>query len=455
MVSSVSRFAPNETMPPLDVREALGKTLRQRVPRSSHADWRPRSAKRDPVALLHAADRHRLPSLLPVRYGRMLHSPAEFLRGSAAIMAFDLNSTPITGLRVQLCGDAHLANFGGFATPERNLIFDLNDFDETLLGPWEWDVKRLAASIVVVGRTNGLRESQCHEAVLRAVGVYRSQMRRFGEMRFLDIWYTAIDAEEVVARLSASGVSDGLQREARQKTNLGALDKFAEVVGDGYRITNHPPLITHQTYPLPQRMHEVWSLYRDSLSPEQRLLLDRYRLVDMAREVVGVGSVGLRCFIALLLGSNDQDPLFLQIKEARGSALETYAGRSAYANHGKRVATGQRIMQAASDLFLGWTHCGSVDYYVRQLRDKKYHVPIEKLNAADLAEYGVLCARVLARAHACSGDPSQIGGYLGSGDAFDQAIVKFAVAYADQTEQDHAALVKAVRSGRITAIEGI
>jgi uncharacterized protein (DUF2252 family) len=455
MVSSVSRFAPNEMMPPLDVREALGKTLRQRVPRSSHAAWRPRSANRNPVALLQATDRQRLPSLLPVRYGRMLPNPADFLRGSAAIMAFDLNLTPVTGLRVQLCGDAHLANFGGFATPERNLIFDLNDFDETLLGPWEWDVKRLAASIVVVGRTNGLREPQCHEAVLRAVGVYRSQMRRFGEMRFLDIWYTAIDAEEVVARLSASEVCDGLQREARQKTNLGALDKFAKVIGDGYRITNDPPLITHQTYPLPQRKHEVWSQYRDSLSPEHRLLLDRYRLVDMAREVVGVGSVGLRCFIALLLGSNDQDPLFLQIKEARGSVLEAYAGRSAYANHGKRIATGQRTMQAASDLFLGWTHCGSVDYYVRQLRDMKCHVPIEKLNAAGLAEYGALCARALARAHACSGDPSQIGGYLGSGDAFDQAIVKFAVAYADQTEEDHAALVKAVRSGRITAIEGI
>jgi uncharacterized protein (DUF2252 family) len=455
MVSSVSRIALNEKMPSEDLGEAVGKTLRQRVPRSSHMDWHPRSADRDPVALLQAGDRHRLPSLLPIRYGRMLPGPAEFLRGSAAVMAFDLSSTPVTGLHAQLCGDAHLANFGGFATPERNLIFDLNDFDETLLGPWEWDVKRLASSIVVVGRTNGLRESQCREAVLRAVGAYRSQMRQFGEMRFLDIWYTAIDAEEVVTRLSAPAISNGLKREAVKNTNLGALHKFTKIVGDGYRITNDPPLITHRTYPLPQCMDEVWPLYRNSLATDHRLILDRYRLVDMARKVVGVGSVGLRSFVTLLLGSNDQDPLFLQIKEARASALEAYVRRSAYANHGKRVATGQRIMQAASDLFLGWTHCGSVDYYVRQLRDMKCHVPIEKLNAADLAEYGALCAQALARAHACSGDPSQIGGYLGSGDAFDQAIAKFAVAYADQTEHDHAALVKAVRDGRITVIEGI
>src|SRR4051794_23869020 len=293
MVSSVSRIVLNETLPSEDIREAVGKTLRQRIPRSSHMAWRP-PANRDPVALLQAGDRHRLPSLVPIRYGRMLSSPADFLRGSAAIMAFDLNLTPVTGLRVQLCGDAHLANFGGFATPERNLIFDLNDFDETLPGPWEWDVKRLASSIVVVGRTNGLRESQCREAVLRAVGVYRNEMRKFGEMRFLDIWYTAIDAEEVVTRLSAPAISNGLKREAQKKTNLGALDKFTQIVGDGYRITNDPPLITHRTYPLPQRLDEVWSLYRDSLSTDHRLLLDRYRVVDMARKVVGVGSVGLR-----------------------------------------------------------------------------------------------------------------------------------------------------------------
>ena len=455
MTYSVSHSAPDTKLPPVEVREAFGKTLRQRVARSSHATWHYRSAQRDPVALLQAADRRRLPSLLPIRYGRMLPSPADFLRGSAVVMALDLNSTPITGLRVQVCGDAHLANFGGFATPERRLIFDLNDFDETLLGPWEWDVKRLASSIVVVGRTNGLGESQCHEAVLGAIGVYREQIRDFGEMRFLDIWYTAIDAEEVVVRLSAPEIGDGLKREAHRKTNLGALDKFTEVAGDGYRITNDPPLMTHRTYPLPQRIHDVWALYRDSLSTDHRAILDRYRLVDMARKVVGVGSVGLRCFVALLLGSSDQDPLFLQIKEARASVLEMHGRRSAYANHGKRVACGQRIMQAASDLFLGWTHCGAVDYYVRQLRDMKCHVPIELLNASDLAEYGALCARALARAHACSGDPSQIGGYLGSGDAFDQAIVKFAVAYADQTERDHAALVKAVRNGRINAIEGI
>src|SRR5215203_5998969 len=350
MISSVSRIAPTETMQQLDIREALGKTLRQRVSRSSHMAWQPRSANRDPVALLQAVDRHRLPSLLPIRYGRMLPSPAEFLRGSAAIMAFDLSSTPVTGLPVQLCGDAHLANFGGFATPERRLIFDLNDFDETLPGPWEWDVKRLASSVVVVGRTNGLRDSQCREAVLRAVGVYRSQMRQFAEMRFLDIWYTAIDAEEVVTRLSEPAVSDRLKREAHKKTNLGALEKFTEVVGDGYRIKNDPPLVTHRTYPVPQRIDEVWSLYRGSLAIDHRVLLDRYRLVDMARKVVGVGSVGLRCFVALLLGSNGQDPLFLQFKEARASVLETHVGRSAYANHGKRVASGQRIMQAASDL---------------------------------------------------------------------------------------------------------
>jgi uncharacterized protein (DUF2252 family) len=385
----------------------------------------------------------------------MLASPAAFLRGSAVVMAHDISQTPVTGPQAQLCGDTHLGNFGGFATPERTLIFDLNDFDETLVGPWEWDVKRLVASVIVTGRENNLSEARCRDIAFAAVASYRTHMRTYGKMRFLDTWYSAIEAEELVERLHRPRISDRLVSEAKKKTNVGAFTKLAEQEDTTIRIANDPPLVTHRTYPIPQRLSDVWAVYRESLSPERRLLLDRYRLVDIARKVVGVGSVGLRCFVILLLGTDNEDPLMLQLKEARRSVLAPYGQRSAYVNEGKRVVVGQRIMQAASDLFLGWTHCGSVDYYVRQLRDMKVSVPIDRLDANDLSEYASLCGWALARAHACSCDPAQISGYLGAGDAFDRAVVDFAVMYADQTERDYTSLVKAVKSGRVPAETGI
>jgi uncharacterized protein (DUF2252 family) len=446
---------PKALVPSADERRDTGKELRRQAPRSSHAIWRLRRDRTDPVRLLHATDRNRLPSLIPIRYGRMLSGPSAFLRGSAAIMAHDLSRAPVTGLQAQICGDAHLGNFGGFATPERALIFDLNDFDETLVGSWEWDVKRLAASVVVSGRENGLSEHECRRAALAALKSYRSHMRTFGEMRFLDTWYTAITAADLFDHLDEPRLSAGLRAKAERKTNVGALAKLAEPIGDGYRIANDPPLITHHTYPVAQRLPDVWSAYRSSLEEDRRILLDRYRLVDIARKVVGVGSVGLRCYVALLLGSDDDDPLFLQIKEARRSVLEPFGKKSAYSNQGKRIASGQRIMQAASDLFLGWTRCGAVDYYVRQLRDMKFSVPTEVLDARELAEYAGLCAWALAQAHAASGDPARIGGYLGSGDTFDHAVAEFAVAYADQTERDFEAFRKAVKRGRITAEPGV
>ena len=455
MKSPALRYFPNVVINPSDERTVMGKVLRQHLPRSCHAEWKADPNRPDPITLLQVTDRNRLPSLVPIRYGRMLAGPADFLRGAAIVMAHDLSGTPQTGLEVQLCGDAHLGNFGGFATPERQLIFDINDFDETHQGPWEWDVKRLAASTMVTGRQNNLSDDACRRAVLSAVERYRQHMRTFGDMRFLDAWYTSIDAEEVVERLSTPGAHRALKVKAPRKTNVGAMSKLVESVDWGYRIANDPPLLTHRTYPLPQRISEIWSDYRSSLSEDHRVLLDRYQLVDIARKVVGVGSVGLRCFIALLLGANDEDPLFLQLKEARASVLEPFGRTSIYANQGKRVVSGQRIMQAASDLFLGWTHCGEVDYYVRQLRDMKFTVPIDELGGDDLAEYAGLCAWALARAHACSGDPAQISGYLGSGDAFDRALASFATSYADQTERDHAALVKAVKNGRISAETGI
>jgi uncharacterized protein (DUF2252 family) len=451
MKSPALRYFPDIVINPASEQVAMGRALRQRLPRSSHAEWTAGSDRPDPITLLRMTDHNRLPSLVPIRYGRMLTGPADFLRGAAVVMAHDLSGTPVTGLKVQLCGDAHLGNFGGFATPERHLIFDINDFDETIGGPWEWDLKRLAASTMVCGRQNGLSNDACRQAVLSAAERYRQHMRTFGEMRFLDTWYTSINAEDVVQRLSAPGAHKALNVKAPHKTNVGTLSKLVESVDRGYRIANDPPLITHRTYPLPQRISEVWSSYRSSLSEDHRLLLDRYHLVDIARKVVGIGSVGLRCFIALLLGSDDEDPLFLQFKEARLSVFEPFGPTSIYANQGKRVASGQRIMQAASDIFLGWTHCGAVDYYVRQLRDMKFSVPVEELDADDLAEYASLCSWALARAHACSGDPARIGGYLGSGDVFDQALASFATSYADQTERDHAALVKAVKNGRIPA----
>jgi uncharacterized protein (DUF2252 family) len=433
---------------------AVGKELRTRTPRALHGRWAAPRGHRDPVALLRATDRYRLKSLIPIRYGRMLASPLAFFRGAAVVMARDLAETATTGVRCQVCGDAHLANFGGFATPERNFVFDLNDFDETLVGAWEWDVKRLATSAVLAGRENGLSEESCRSIARSSVRAYRKRMRELGAMRFLDVWYARVDTEQAVDGLENDEVVKRLFAEARRKTHVGTLPKLVETTTGGCRIGDDLPLVCHRTYPLAARWSSVWSAYRTSLPEDRRVLLDRYRVVDLARKVVGVGSVGLRSFVVLLLGNDDQDPLFLQVKEARASVLEPFSRPGLYANHGKRVVCGQRIMQAASDLLLGWTRCGPHDYYVRQLRDMKCSLAVNELDGDDLTTYAALCGRTLARAHACSGEPAVIAGYLGPGTAFDQAVVRFAVAYADQTERDHRALAAAVRAGRLPAERG-
>jgi uncharacterized protein (DUF2252 family) len=455
IVATTSSAQQGDQEPPPDERAAAAKALRGQLPRSCHADWSASADRPDPVALLEASNRGRLPSLAALRFGRMLDSPFAFLRGAGVVMAHDLSTTPVTGPQAQLCGDAHVGNFGGYATPERNLVFDINDFDETLRGPWEWDVKRLVASVVVLGRVNGLPADACREAALACARSYREHMRSFGEMSYLDVWYTVIDAETTIAQFAddPQPMEEAFSK-AEERTNLTTLPKLAEKVGGGYRIEDDPPLVTHPRDVLANRLPQVLSSYRASLPEERRLLLDRYHVVDVARKVVGVGSVGLRCYAALLFGTDQDDPLFLQLKEARESVLAPLVGSGQRSYQGKRIVVGQRIMQAASDLFLGWTRCGRIDYYVRQLRDMKTSVVLERVNGKDLAAYAALCGWVLARAHACSGDAAQIGGYLGKGTVFDRAVVAFGEAYADQTERDHAALVAAVKAGRVRAGEG-
>ncbi len=367
-------------------------------------------------------------------------------------MAHDLAATPVTGLRAQLCGDAHLGNFGGYATPERNLVFDINDFDETLVGPWEWDIKRLIASTVVLGRVNGVPHAAARDAAMAGARSYREHIRAYGALPYLKVWYSVIDAETTIAQFADHPQPmEKAFAKARQRTNETALPKLAEHIGGGYRIAEDPPLVTHPRDVLTSRLPEVIRAYRASLPEERRLLLDRYGVADLARKVVGVGSVGMRCYVALLFGTDTGDPLFLQFKEARASALAPSTRARPRGHQGKRVVVGQRIMQAASDIFLGWTRCGRVDYFVRQLRDMKTSVALEDLDGRDLAAYATLCGWVLARAHACSGDAAQIGGYLGKGDGFDHAVTAFGEAYADQTERDHAALVDAVKAGRVQA----
>jgi uncharacterized protein (DUF2252 family) len=442
-------------MPVVAERMAAGKARRERAPRGGHAAWAPSPGRVDPIALLRATDRDRIVSLHPIRYGRMVASPLAFLRGAAVVMAHDLVSLPVSGVRHQICGDAHLANFGGFATPERRLVFDLNDFDETLVGPWEWDVKRLAVSVVLAGRENGLGEGRCRAIAQTCAKAYRKRLRELASMRFLDVWYSQVEAEQAIQEFDDDAVADRLLAEARLKTHVGTLPKLVARAADGYRIDDEPPLVVHRTYPVGVRWSEVWSAYRASLPEERRVLLDRYRVVDLARKVVGVGSVGLRCYVALLLGNDEQDPLFLQVKEARRSVWESARRRRPHGNHGKRVVVGQRIMQAASDLLLGWTRCGRRDYYVRQLRDMKCSVPFDELTDSDLGAYAALCGSALARAHACSGDPVVIAGYLGAGASFDRAISGFAVAYADQTERDFERFRSAIRAGRLPAELGV
>ncbi len=438
-------------------RRAAGKALRRHVPRSSHATWSPPPARPDPVSLLEETTPGRLAHLVPIRYGRMITSPFAFLRGSAVIMANDLATTPVTGIQVQACGDAHLGNFGTFATPERNQVFDLNDFDETLPGPWEWDVKRLAASIVVAGRALGFAGTLNRQAVLNGLRAYREHMAEFAGMRSLDLWYSRIDVAGVLKRLARSEKLDADHRfikgeleRARRRTSLQVFPKLTSAVDGQYHIADDPPLLTHiEDNELAERLRTFVQAYGTSLQDDRHALLDHYQFVDMAQKVVGVGSVGTRCFIALLLGHDSTDPLFLQIKEAQASVLERHLGPSVYPNAAQRVVCGQRLIQAASDIFLGWSRVGPIDYYVRQLRDMKLSLDIERMSVNGFIVYAGLCGWALARAHARSGDPAQISAYLGKGNVFDRAVTSFAELYADQTERDHAALVEAARSGRI------
>ncbi|MGV9456052.1 DUF2252 domain-containing protein [Streptomyces sp. NPDC003635] len=436
-------------------RARRGKDARKRVPRSAHAHWLPAVDRPDPVAVLERQGRDRLPELLPIRYGRMAASPFAFLRGAAAVLAADLAAAPHTGLTVQLSGDAHLLNFGLYASPERALLFDLNDFDETFPGPFEWDVKRLAASVAVAARENRHGESDVRRSALAATRAYRTGMRRLAGLGELAVWYERIDADSLLpfARTGRGRrkVEATLTR-ARRRTSLHALGKLTEVVDGRRRIIHDPPLLEPAGAPDTAALRKIFSDYRSTLSEERRLLLDRYRFVDAARKVVGVGSVGTRCFIVLLTGRDADDPLFLQIKEARRSVLEEHLPTGPYVHPGRRVVTGQRLMQAAGDIFLGWmTGPQGRAYYWRQLRDMKGSADVAGMSPAELRRYAELCGTALARAHARSGDRIAVAAYLGGSDTFDRAVAEFALAYADQTATDHAALCAAVAAGVLRA----
>jgi uncharacterized protein (DUF2252 family) len=437
-------------------RHAAGKALRSKVPRSSHAEWSAPPNRPDPVSLLEESNRSRLQNLVPIRYGRMALSPFTFLRGSAEVMAGDLATTPTTDIRVQLCGDAHLSNFGVYATPERDQVFDVNDFDETLPGPWEWDVKRLAASLMVAGQQNGFSAAENRQAVLTGVGAYQQMMRQFATMRYIDIWYTKINLDYMLGqarRKKGRALIKTAVKQSRRRTSLNVFPKLTEVVDGQYRIKDEPPLIVHyQNIADIAQIREFGEAYLASLPEYRRVLRERYHPVDIAQKVVGVGSVGTMCSIVLCQGDSDlEDPLFLQIKEAQASVLEPYVAESAYTNHGQRVVNGQQLMQGVGDIFLGWGHYEGKDIYVRQLRDMKFSVEIEQLDPKTFAGYARACGTVLALGHARSGDPTQISGYLGGSDAFAQAIADFSEAYAEQTKSDHAALLDAIKQGRVQA----
>ncbi len=436
----------------LDARRKAGRALRSRTPRSSHRTLKVTQKGRDVIALLERSNRGRIPTLVPIRYGRMLHSPFAFLRGAATTMAFDLARTPISGLYVQACGDAHLLNFGGFATPERHLIFDVNDFDETLRAPWEWDLKRLAASVTVAARHLAHSKRHATAATMAAVGGYRQKMAQYAAMGALELWYQRIDASQVAELHFASLGKNALSAPPHPVTEH-LFPKLTEAVGSARRIREDRPLIFR-----PRRgdrtianVRRLLAQYRATLPADRRTLLERFELVDVAIKVVGVGSVGTRCAIALLMTA-DHEPLFLQFKEARTSVLETYVGRGRFANHGERIVEGQRLMQAASDIFLGWTTDPSlhVDFYVRQLRDCKTAADIDNMNPAHLLDYAHHCGAALARAHAKAGDAAAISGYIGKSAALDGAIASFAAAYADQNEKDFETLRAAAKAGRIS-----
>jgi uncharacterized protein (DUF2252 family) len=436
-------------------RVAAGKSLRRRVPRSSHAVWSAPRDRPDPIDLIKETDRTRIPGLLPIRYGRMSLSPFTFLRGAAGVMAHDLSITPTTGFRVQLCGDAHLSNFGIFGTPERDLVFDVNDFDETLPGPWEWDVKRLVTSFVVAGRVNRYSRADIRRAARLTVRSYREMMSEFATMRYSDIWYYHFDLEDqsLPSGRDLRALLRGDVQKARRRTNLNAFPNMTEAVKGRYRIRDNPPLIVHyEDSAVEEESRSFFDRYLASLPDERRMLLDRYHIEDVAQKVVGVGSVGTACSVLLLMGDRDvKDPLFLQLKQASSSVLEPYVGPSRFANHAQRVVVGQHLVQEASDIFLGWSRLRSRDFYVRQLWDMRFSNDISALGLREFAGQAKLCGDALARAHARTGDPARISGYLGNGNSFDRAITAFAEAYADQTERDYQVLLKAIKKGRVSA----
>jgi uncharacterized protein (DUF2252 family) len=457
----------------VEERVERGKSARATSPRRAHGSWKPSLVRPDPVTLLEEQAKTRVPELVPIRHGRMLASPFSFYRGGALIMASDLSTTPSSGITVQCCGDAHLSNFGLFGTPERQLVFDVNDFDETLPGPWEWDVKRLAASLEVAGRDRGFTADDRRAMVIGGVSSYRNQIRIAAEMNTLDVWYQHVEAGQLLDAVAHLITSKGISKKegrlaerdiakARTRTSVEVLIKRTSDV-DGYlRITPDPPLVVP--------IEDVFGVDRDFGGQAIAALLEEYvgtlahdrhpleefRYVDAARKVVGVGSVGTRCFILLLVGRDDTDPLFLQVKEAEPSVLERFVGKSEYGNHGERVVVGQRAMQATSDIFLGWQRVTGADgverdYYIRQFHDWKGSLEVENMQASGATLYAQLCGGVLARAHARWGDRVAIGAYLGKGDIFDEAIADFAVAYADQNERDFEALQRAVKDGRVAA----
>ncbi|MCR8575185.1 DUF2252 domain-containing protein [Streptomyces sp. Isolate_219] len=461
------------TGPTAQERAEQGRALRSEVPRSRHAEFEPTASRTDPVDLIERQSAVRVPELVPIRYGRMLESPFRFYRGAAAIMAADLATTPSTGLRTQLCGDAHLLNFRLLASPERHLMFDINDFDETLPGPWEWDVKRLAASFAIAGRGNGFSEPVRAGIVRAACASYRDRMRQYADQRTLEVWYAHADMADIQAEeaqeLGSRGRA-GLSRiiaEARTHDTVQAFRKLTRKSGGQVRFAADPPLIVPLDDLLPdverdQLEEQIRGLvqgYARSLRSDHRRLLEQYRVVDTARKVVGVGSVGTRCWIVLLLGKDADDPLLLQAKEADESALAAYAGPGVHTNQGARVVAGQRLMQAASDIFLGWDRVTGIDgrqrdFYVRQLRDWKGIMPADMMVPVGMRRFAVRCGATLARAHARSGDRIAIAAYLGRGTTFDEALARFAERYADQNERDHQALQEAVREGRVTARPG-
>jgi uncharacterized protein (DUF2252 family) len=457
-----------------DERVARGRAARREVPRSSHADYSPGTSRPDPVDLLEQQAASRVPELVPIRYGRMLVSPFTFYRGAARIMAADLAATPRSGITTQVCGDAHLMNFGVFGTPERRMVFGINDFDETYAGPWEWDVKRLAASFAIAGRNNGFATKERSTVLLALMGSYRSTMRQLAASPNLAVWYGHIDVEDALAELrrtvdvTARKRAEANLAKARTRDSLHAFDKLTRMVDGQRRFISDPPLIEPfdelvtgvERDELTEMLRGVLRSYRSTLPSDRRHLLEEFRLVDMARKVVGVGSVGTRAWVILMLGRDDTDPLFLQAKEAQASVLEDFVGRTHKWSNGERVVHGQHLMQAASDIFLGWTTVDAPDgarrdFYVRQLRDWKGAAMVETMPPVTMGIYARMCAGALALAHARSGDRIAIAAYLGGGDSFDRAVAAFAEAYADQNQRDYDALAQAEKDGRITAQHGV